>query len=655
MSDLSFLLFSNTELIAILMVWVLTAIAVLSLFFILPAFSSGNQEKVSSLPFVHNSRRNAWKREDVIMCLLITLLFAFPALHQLGTSSFPSTTWQASKEQERQEIVLELTDSTRFTAIYTIYGEGDNNSLASGYMLGTNGMIISGSNDSIAYEELAVLSQGRIFEYSITRGEYDYRYIKLISLSPNDTLSEIGFYDDRDHCFRSVRIHEDAYADSPYPAQLLIDEQDKLTASPVYYDQAYFDEVYHARNAAEIASGQDMYATVHPLLGTNMMALSIRLLSLSPFAWRLPGALCSIAMVPMMYALMHLFTGSTLICSAASVLTAADFMHMTTGRIGTLEPMSVLLIMIMFCWMLKYAMTSFYDTLFRKQMMMLCMSGIFMGLAIACKWTGCYSAVGLAIILFSCLYERLSEYHQAKNLLLSGNGTAQQRQEAVHITSVFGRYTLYTILFCFLFFIFIPAAIYLLSYLPDRVWKGDVWSIANVWKQNVYMFNYHMNLQAEHPYQSQWYQWLLDLRPIWYYYGMDQSGYVHTIACFSNPLLTWAGIPAVLYIVYLAVFRKDRNAWFILVGYLTALLPWVSLVERCVFAYHFYPASIFTALAVAYSAIKLMKHRYARYAIIAFLIVYVLNFIVFLPVTAGFGTSTEYIKSLEWLKGWYFG
>jgi hypothetical protein len=49
----------------------------------------------------------------------------------------------------------------------------------------------------------------------------------------------------------------------------LIDEQDKLILHPTYLNQAYFDEIYHPRNAWEIATGHIMYATVHPLFGTT--------------------------------------------------------------------------------------------------------------------------------------------------------------------------------------------------------------------------------------------------------------------------------------------------------------------------------------------------------------------------------------------------
>ena len=34
-----------------------------------------------------------------------------------------------------------------------------------------------------------------------------------------------------------------------------------------------------------------------------------------------------------------------------------------------------------------------------------------------------------------------------------------------------------------------------------------------VWDNQVYMWEYHSDLVAEHPYSSRWYQWLVDARP----------------------------------------------------------------------------------------------------------------------------------------------
>jgi dolichyl-phosphate-mannose--protein O-mannosyl transferase len=381
------------------------------------------------------------------------------------------------------------------------------------------------------------------------------------------------------------------------------------------------------------------------------MAFFIRFFGLSPFVWRFPGLIAGILMIPLLYMILKEMHFPDHMCLAGIVLLASDFMHLTTSRIGTLEPFSILTIMWMYLYMIRYYHTSFYTTPLRKQLVLLLQCGMMMGISIAVKWTACYSAVGLAVLLFTNLIRRFLEYLQAgKNLQTSGTD-----ETSMHIRRTFIPCFLKTTACCFVFFIFIPAVIYWLSYLPDHVWR-DGWSIANVWQQNVNMYNYHINLNATHPFQSMWYEWVLDLRPVWYHISTDISGYKHSIACFSNPIVTWAGLPAILYAMYRACRHKDHSTWIITVGYLTAMVPWISLVQRCVFSYHFYPSSIFTVMAVVYMMNDLaVSFPSIKKYIPLIPAAAVILFVLFLPVTAGFGTSLNFIHALEWFESWYFG
>lgn len=656
MSKLSLFLFQDTELLTILILCLLAAIMILIVNHFLPE-KEENAERAAkpALSFVTPSRPfPKYTKKDWFLIAFITIPYAIVSFWQLGSSVFPTTTWQPVDENGKQDIVLELPEETNFSAIYTIYGDADN-SVNPDSLTGTTGMNISGSNDGDTWDALSTLPNSSIYEYNITAGEWNYRYIKITTASSLNTLTEIGFRNESCTGFLPVRVYQDAHADSVYPAVLVIDEQDKLKLSPTYMDQAYFDEIYHPRNAWEIANNHIMYATVHPLLGTNLIALSIKMFGMHPWAWRLPGVIAGILIVPLIYAIAKLLFQKRRMAAIAAVLCAGDFMHLTTSRIGTLEPFSVLFILCMFYFMIRYYYTSFFDTSFKKTLRLLFFSGIFMGIAIATKWTACYSAVGLAVILFSNLFRRMYEYFHAKQELNNLDElSSAQAHEALKIKDLFWKKFWITILCCVVFFLIIPAVIYFLSYLPDRVWKTDSWSIANVMKQNKYMYEYHINLKATHPYSSVWYQWIIDARPIWYSFTTDSEGIKHSISCFSNPLLTWGGLFAFVVTVYQMLRKRDKEAWVILIGYLSALIPWL-LVTRCVFAYHFYPASCFMILAVVYLFTKIEHHTWGKWFIWIFLTAYIILFFAFLPATAGFGTTEPYIKAMEWFPSWYFG
>lgn len=576
----------------------------------------------------------AEKHRYLLSLTLLTIIYAVISFWQLGSTTFPTTTWQPAVE--KQEIVLNFGKIEKFDAIYTIYGEGDNNSNPQSYQIGTQDIHLFGSNNLQQWQEITVLKQGNIYTYSIQDGYWEYQYIKLVTTNKNNSLTEIGFRNLAHSNFLPVTILQDEYKNTKYPAKMLIDEQDKLVLSPTYYNQAYFDEIYHVRNAWEIANRQYMYASVHPLLGTNIIALSIHLFGMHPFAWRLPGAIASVLMLPVLYGILKHLLKRDYLSLIGSFLLAADFMHITTARIATLEPFSILFILCSFYWMLKYCRSNFYTVPMWKGILYLFLSGIFMGLSIATKWTGCYAAIGLAIMLFTNWIQRFLEYKKDKE--------AHQQ---------FFKILLTTVLSCILFFIIIPIVIYCISYIPDKIFRNEPWTIANVWKQAQQMYHYHVNLSATHPYQSTWFQWILDLRPMWYYVG-TKGNVFHTISCFSNPLLTWIGLPAILFTTYRTLCKKDIVGWYIVVGYFSGLLPWIIYVQRIVFAYHFYPTSLFTIIAIVY-CINLLNNRKMSIVVSAYLAAYLALFILFLPVITGFGTSQQFARFLAWLPGWYFG
>lgn len=621
MAQISYYLFRNTELVPIIL---LIALPILLYLFLKD----------------DNKDTNTINKNDTINILIITLIYGIVSLWKLGTTSFPSTTWQPSSD--RQSIILELTDETEFNNTLLIYGEGDNNSNLNSFQLGADEIIISGSNDLSNYQEIVRFNGGSIYQYFETSSEHNYKYIKIESTSINNTISEVGFYSEKLQDFVALSVYEDEYASSIYPATLIIDEQDTLVHDAIYEHQSYFDEIYHVRNAYEIANGQYMYYSVHPLLGTNIMALFIKLFGLSPFVWRLAGVIFGIMMVPLFYLFIKELFSNTIISTLGTTIFTFDFMHITTSRLATLEPFSVFFILLMFYYMLKYYNSSFYEVPLSKQLKYLFLCGLATSLGIATKWTACYAAVGLAILLFSNLYKRYKEYLLAKNT------------NDDHILKTFPTSFTKTILWCFVFFIFMPIIIYFISFLPDHISRSP-YSLKLIWDHNIYMYNYHANLKATHSFQSTWYQWLLNIRPMWYYYKTS-GDFTHTIACFSHPILTLLTIPSIIYVIYNVLTKKDSKAWFIIVGFLANLLPWVLLVDRCVFSYHYYPTTLFSTLAIAYAAYKIgldkIKNRKYLYTLV---IIYILIYIIYLPIITGFGTSIGYIRALELLETWSFG
>ena len=140
------------------------------------------------LPWQKKSRvYRPYRRKDWFWMTLITVLYAIVSFWQLGGTELPSTTWQPVSDS--QFIILQLTEDTHFDAVYAIYGEGDNNSNLDAYQLGFHKIQITGSNDKTNWTHIAYLDGGSIYQYLITKGDWDYKYIGIVSTSRNDTIS----------------------------------------------------------------------------------------------------------------------------------------------------------------------------------------------------------------------------------------------------------------------------------------------------------------------------------------------------------------------------------------------------------------------------------------------------------------------------------
>lgn len=648
MKEMSYKLFANQELLSLLSILLLIAIVAWILYkkWIKPT----NQEElilVEKSEYQKSKHFNPWQRKDWFWLVLITLMYSVVAVWQLGSTKLPSTYWQPSSSDEF--FILEISnETTSFDQLYIISGEGDNNALESGYQIGLNDIQITGSNDQKNWELVSNIEGSSYFQWKVIDGNWNYRYIGVIVKNANSLINEIGLKKTGENSFLPLKIQTYSNQEGNYSPELVIDEQDQLVVNPTYYDQTYFDEIYHVRNAQELATNQTLYSFVHPLLGTQIIGFFINLLGNNPFAWRIGGALFGIMMLPLMYCFGKKLFNKTMYASMATIFLASDFMHLTTSRIATLEPFSIFFIMLMTYFMVEYCLCSFYDTSLKKTGKYLLLSGIAMGIGIAVKWTGAYAAVGLAILFFSSLGCRWLEYKKAK--------TKKEPSEfEKHIIQVFPSYTLKTILWCVICFVIIPCVIYFVSFIPCQINRGESWSVAAVIKQSVGMYNYHATLQATHPFQSVWWQWILDIRPIWYYHQV-YNGLVYTISAFGNPLIWWSGLISIIYCIIQFCRKRFGVAGIIAVCYLTQLVPWL-LVTRCVFIYHYYPAVPFLILGLVYALSCLIQvNPLYKKRVYIFVGLCVVLFILFLPATAGFATTQSYINGfMRWLPSWYFG
>lgn len=567
----------------------------------------------------------------------LTITYFVLSVYNLASLELATTYYDPTNDNE--SIILNIKDC--FNKIYLISGEGDNNANNGIYQIYYHNLHISGSNKIDGkYTPILTVDDKKFYQYSVYEiNPCHYKYIKLSFPDKNSVLNEIWFVNNDeiiDVSIAQVDINTD-YIN----ATNIIDEQTKLTQDYDYQNETYFDEIYHLRNAYEIANKQKLYTAAHPLLGTRIIAFGSKLFGNNMFGFRIMGVIFSTMMLPLFYALINEFFKNKYWAKIGSTLLCFDFMHYTTARIATLEPFSVFFIIAMYYFMIR-ALKIDYTKNIKKHCIYLLLSGIMVALAISTKWTGVYAIIGLGIIYF--IYEI--------------NYLVQAKKSNKNITKQ-------TTLLCFwsiICFIIIPLTVYVLSFANLLIYIDQPNNlkefITQVFSYNKYMWSYHSQLNSTHPFSSRWYEWLFNLRPIWYYVNRKTTT-LQTISCFNNPVINLSGVVAIIYSLYHSFKHKDLKTISLLIMYFSQLIPWM-LVSRITFAYHYYPSIPFMILLIinvleifeSKSTNKVRFHKWIN----TYVVVCIIVFILFLPVISGFETSYFYVqKVLKWLPTWYFG
>lgn len=571
-------------------------------------------------------------RNDYIALGIIVVVYAVIAFVRLGNMSAPETEYSVVKDGV---VTLDMGKEVTVSKLWDFLGYENNSKY---YIEYTND---SNAEWTTLCGEGSEWDGGSVFAWNEKEINVSARFFRIspAPVNGNDSIMELVFTDPEGNLLMPANA-------SDYPT--LFDEQDMFDGRKSNMNGTYFDEIYHARTAYEMIHHLYCYENTHPPLGKLLIAAGVLIFGMNPFGWRFMGTLFGVLMIPVIYNFSKKFFKETWISIVTTLLFTFDFMHFVQTRIATIDVFVTLFIMLAYYFMYCYTKYSFYDTKLSKTFIPLGLCGISMGLSIASKWTGIYSAVGLCIIFFVQMYKRFREYlYAVKNPEGKTEGISHK-----YIADNFIKLFMKTIGFCCIFFILIPALIYLVSYIPfnDGTDRGLIEKI--IVAQNT-MFSYHSQLTADHPYSSTWYQWPIMYRPMWYYSGIVSDTVREGISAFGNPLVWWAGIPAALYMLYLIFKEKDKNAGFLVIGYLAQYAPWF-FVTRVVFIYHYFPSVPFVTVMVGYSLYKLVQKwpslKKWTYIYVALAIVL---FIMFYPVLSGLPVNIHYVERfLKWFDSW---
>ncbi|MBV8086523.1 MAG: phospholipid carrier-dependent glycosyltransferase [Chloroflexi bacterium] len=464
-----------------------------------------------------------------------------------------------------------------------------------------------------------------------------------------------------------------------------------------------YDEVYHAYtglhmvwNDPQIYEWWESAPTVgvpegvqnewtHPPLGKLIIGGGIWLFGNNSFGWRSTNALFGVVCVVLLYLLARTLFRDRLLATIAAGIVSIEGLMFAESRIGTNDIFQLAFLLGAYTCFAK-----FYWRPARDGIGWLFATGLFLGLAFGTKWPAFFSIMLLGFLAFArALWparwtRRLRtirapvappEEADAPSPGVEAEVEALPEAEPAPKWGILGR--LGYLIAAFIAMVVQPLVLYVLSYLqmflqphqipanyaevgpfklgpislgpaslPDSSWKSMF--IGEQWQ----MWHYHTTLTAGHPYYSKWWQWLLDIRPVFYYVDRGDDWVANTYNL-GNPLLYWGFPIAIVLCCWLVWKKRDFALALVMAALAINWLPWMAS-PRGMFFYHFLPSVPFLVLMVAYSLVWLLRQPARKWQRVAgiYLAVIFVSFAFFYTQLAAWTVPNWYADIHYWLPSW---
>lgn len=372
-----------------------------------------------------------------------------------------------------------------------------------------------------------------------------------------------------------------------------------------------FDESFYVP-AARVLNALDHPTNIeHPLLGKWLIGQSIRLFGDTPEGWRIMSALFGAA------ALFGLvMAASWALRSVRAGAMAGGFallgqLLFVMARVAMLDIFLAGLLMLGL-WMIAAAARAQRGNRWR-----IMLAGLLFGLAAGCKWT----AIPLlaAIVLALCIW-------RGRTAVVAGRGLkgwllARDLAPACGLSLVEALLWLGPA----------AAAAYLATFLPAFHYRTGALAPSGLIAFQFEMLVIQQWPMAPHSYQSVPWQWMLDLRPIWFFYE-PVDGIQRGVLLVGNPVVMWAGLAAVPAALWLGIKRREGGLAGLALAYLIALGIWLVIPKPVMFYHHYLTPSLLLCAVLAGTLDRLWLAQGSKAVPVALLAAAMLVFWDFYPI-----------------------
>lgn len=386
-----------------------------------------------------------------------------------------------------------------------------------------------------------------------------------------------------------------------------------------------FDEVHYLPAARVLLENPHTVNQEHPLLGKIIIAAGISLFGDDAIGWRtFPALAGAIALFAFMRALWFASL-SRFATLAGGVLLATGFPLFVHSRIAILDIFMVCFALVG-VWQCAAALREPETARWR-----LMLAGVALGCAMGSKWNAAPVAM-LPGIAFMAMRMKGA----GAQFLTTRAGAPVPGMSLIEAGVWLG---------------IVPLVAYALTFLPAFFYPENPLTVGGFIDYQQRMIELQGMVKDPHPYQSQWWQWVLNLRAIWYLYEVV-DGAQRGVLLIGNPLTMLAGLPALAWCAWRGLWRGDRAALGVALLYAVSLGMWIIAPKPVQFYYHYFLPGCFlvAALALALDAAWRAGWRKSALAVIGLCCAI---FAYFYPIlsAAPLEDSQDFLL-WTWINGW---
>ena len=387
----------------------------------------------------------------------------------------------------------------------------------------------------------------------------------------------------------------------------------------------YFDEVHYLPAARGWLESGAWLNREHPPLGKQIIAASIAVLGDGPTGWRLPSLLFGTLMLYSAMRALWFASVSRFASIAYGFLLATGFALFVHSRIAMLDIfMAGFFAFAM--WQCAAAMRE--PETGRKR---LAAAGAALGLAMASKWNVVILAMipGIAFLALRASAGR-------RRLLTSQRGLPVPGISLLEAAVWLGAF---------------PLLVYSATYLPAFFAPEQPLEPGGFIALHRTILDMQSSVVTPHPYQSNWTDWVLNTRAIWYLYE-PVDGAQRGVLLIGNPLTMLLGLPALAWCLWAGITRQRWDGLAVALMFAVSLGMWIIVNKPIQFYYHYFLPSAFllAALALALAELRDRGWKWPAYAALG---ASAALFVYFLPILSAAELPGEQsFTAWMWLEGW---